>query len=278
MSIASIEGRWQDPATGRTAGYRRWKPAHARALLVVVHGFGEHSGRYDVLARQLAEQGMDVAAADIWAHGRSEGRRGDIESVDAIVRQIRLMTEKVFLPEFGHSEYVLYGHSFGGLIAILLAAGRPAGLRRLIAQSPLLEVGFEVPRWKIVAANILRRVWPACTLSMNLDISALSRDPAVPAAYRNDPLVHGCMSARTYWSLQEAKRRAMAQAPMVRVPTLLLCGEADRIISVEAARQWFERLDTVKRFVSFPDCYHELHHEAVRDEVARLVAEWTLTP
>jgi alpha-beta hydrolase superfamily lysophospholipase len=246
--------------------------------LVIVHGFGEHSGRYEPFAHALAEHGIGVAAADLWGHGRSGGRRGDVEQVDDYVQHVWRMTNEVFLPESGQAKYALFGHSFGGLVAILWALSNPTNLRRLVIQSPLLEVGFPIPRWKSAAASLLARCWPTFTFPMNLDIGALSHDPAVVQAYRADPLVHNSMSARTYCSILRAQGGAFERVSMLRVPLLMLCGSADRVISVETAQRWFDRLGCEKRSVTFPACYHELHHEAVRGEVLRLIRDWTLEP
>jgi alpha-beta hydrolase superfamily lysophospholipase len=270
------EGEWVEPASGRRFAYRCWGPERPRALLVLLHGFGEHGGRYAAFAETLADQGIEVAAPDLWAHGRSGGARGDLGRAEPCVRQLQRMTDTVFLPRAGCSGYALFGHSFGGLLAILWSLEPPPALRRVILQSPLLEVGFPLPAWTVAAAALLRVCWPGAPFAVNLDVRALSRDPAVAASYASDPLVHNRMTAGTYGAIQEAERRAMAGASRCDRPTLLLLGEADRIVSVAAAHRWFDRLSCEKRRVVFPGGFHELHHEPVRDEVARLVSAWAL--
>ena len=272
-----VEGSWVEPVSRRTFGYRLWQAQEARALLVIVHGFGEHGGRYELFARELAEQGIAVAAPDLWAHGRSGGTRGDLGEVADCVRQLQMMAAEVFLPQAGQERYTVFGHSFGGLASILWALDAPAPLRRVVIQAPLLEMGFPISPWKQAAAVLLARVWPTWSFHMGLDLSMLSHDPAVQQAYLADPLTHHAMSVRTYWSLQRAKDEAFERAPALRVPVLLLCGTGDRIISVARAQQWFERVGCLKRRVMFPGGYHELHHEAARDEVLRAVRDWTLT-
>ena len=141
-------------------------------------------------------------------------------------------------------------------------------------QSPLLEVGFPIPRWKTLAAVALATCWPSFPFSMDLDASALSHDASVVEAYRSDPLVHSAMSARTYDSILRTRDEATKRAPALRVPVLLLCAGDDRIISVAAAERWFERLTCRKQQRLFPGCYHELHHETVRHEVLDLIDAW----
>ena len=275
--VSSQEGSWVDPVSRRIFRYRSWRPAHVRHLVVLVHGFGEHGGRYQPFAQALAAQGLYVAVPDLWGHGRSGGRRGDLGQVENCVRQVWSMTQEVFLPTSGQTRYALFGHSFGGLAAIVWALHHPGNLRCLIVQSPLIEVGFPLPCWKTASATLLAHVWPAFSFSLRLDVGALSRDPVVVQAYRTDPLVHGSMSVRTYYSVSRTRDEVCARAHTLQLPVLLLCGTADRIISVPQAQRWFDRLTCEKRSVIFPDAYHELHHETVRAEAARLVLEWIET-
>lgn len=275
--LSCHEASWVDPASDRRVAYRMWQPAAPRALVVIVHGFGEHGGRYAGVADALSAQGLCVAVPDLWGHGRSGGRRGDVVRFADYLEDLRMLTEAVLLPRSGQSHYVVYGHSFGGLVAIHWALMAPPGLRRLIVQSPLLEVGFRVPPWKLLAAHGLARCWPTARLPIQLDVTKLSHDPRVAEAYRNDPLVHNRMSARAYQALRQAQAEAVRLASTVRLPILLLCGAEDRIICVTAAQHWYGQLTCEKQQVMFPGCYHELHVEPVREEVVRLVTGWTVS-
>ena len=272
------EGTWTEAHTDRQLFYRIWRPAGARGLLVIVHGFGEHGGRYRHVADALAGQGLAVALPDLWGHGRSGGARGDAPRFMSYVEDLHTLTEDVLLPQSGQTQFAAYGHSLGGLIVIHWALTRPPKLKRLITQSPFLEAGFPVPRWKTAGAQCLARLWPRAALPMDLDADALTRDPVVVSAYRQDPLVHNQISARTYRGILQAGRDALAAAQAIEVPTLVLYGEADRIVSLAAVRHWFEQLRCQKRIVSFPESYHELHHEAAREEVLRVVHEWAVAP
>ena len=277
MSEATAqEGSWRDPATGLTLGYRSWRPPSVRALLVLLHGFCEHGGRYQAFASSLAARGIWVAAPDLPGHGRSGGKRGDVAQIAVCIQQLWTMTTAVFLPASGLTGYSLFGHSFGGLLAILWAMQNPPNLHRVVLQSPLLEVGFPIPWWKTMAAPLLAGWWPTATFSTNLDVEALSHDPAVVQGYRTDPLVHHTMSARTYCAILRAKDRAFDGTASVRRPVLMVTGSGDRIVSLDAAHRWFDLLAGEKQEVSFPDAYHELHHEPVRGEVLRLVGDWVL--
>ncbi len=271
--VASEQGAWVEPTTRRTLRYRLWHPQSPRALLVVIHGFGEHSGRYEAFAQPLVEQGVVVAAADLWGHGRSSGARGDLGDLPRCIDNLITLTQQVFLPASGQTTYTLFGHSMGGLLAAYWALHRPAELHHAILQSPLLEVGFPIPAWKTLAAIVLARAWPSCRIQVQLDVSILSHDPAVVEAYRVDPLVHHIMSARTHRSLLHTRDEVRDHAEAIRTPLWVLCGAEERVISVSHVQQWYARLTCEKHLYIFPDCYHELHHEPIRNEVFRLITD-----
>ena len=287
QDVSYREGRWSDPASGQPLSYRLWQPSSPRAFLLIIHGFGEHGGRYASMGHTLAAEGICVAAPDLCGHGRSSGRRGDVGDVACCAKQVGLLADHAFGSQAGdapraygpggpEARYTVFGHSFGGLVAIALALQQPATLCRLVLQSPFLEAGFPLPRWKTSAAMLLARWWPTCSFSMNLDAAMLSHDPDVVQAYRADPLVHNRMSARSYRSILQASDDAFRRAHELQVPLLMLNGDADRIASVEAARRWFALVPGKKRSTTFPGAYHELHHEPIRDEALRLLCDWTL--
>lgn len=269
------EGQWRSTASGHALFYRLWQPEAPRAALVLIHGFGEHAGRHAQTAETLARAGIAVAAPDLWGHGRSEGPRGHVD-LPWCLADLQRLTQEIFLPALGCSNYALMGHSFGGLLAIAWALSHPPILTRLIVESPLLEVGFPIPWWKAAAGAILSVLWPKCPLSSDLDISALSHDPAVVKAYREDPLVHGTITAATYRGTISLRDHVMRKAAQLKTPTLLLTAGTDRIVSVEAERRWYAKLTCEKRQREFPDSFHELHHETVREEVFDLIREWVL--
>ncbi len=272
-----VEDTWLHVASGRRYGRVVWEPAGlSRALLVLVHGFAEHASRYRPLAEPLAERGLMVAALDLWGHGHSDGARGDLGDLPTCAQDVAAFAEEMLRGRAGCSAYVLFGHSFGGLVAIQIGLHHPGSLRRVIIQSPLLEVSFPIPRWKRLTSAVLARLWPTVRLPLDLDASFLCHDRAVIEAYRSDPLVHNLMSARTYRSLRRTAETLKARAAELQKPVLLLCGSEDRIISVPTALRWFEQLRCEKRKVVFPGCFHELHHEAVRPELIRLIEAWTV--
>jgi lysophospholipase len=273
-AVRSREGRFRYPADGRMLSYRLWEPTQQKLLLVIVHGFGEHGGRYDAFAQALAQQGVAVACPDLWGHGRSDGRRGDIEEFGQYLDALESLTWEAFLARSREAGFAVFGHSFGGLLAIHWALRQPKGLRRLAIQSPLLGVGFPVPKWK---EQLLRSLGGFCRrlqLPTGLNPAWLSHDPSIVRDYRRDPLVHRLMSLRFYQMLQDAMRQAHEQASRLTRPMLLLYGTEDRVISVKACQAFFEQLTCEKRAVEFPGSYHELHHEPAKPLVIEEVLRW----
>lgn len=278
MSPECQEAAWTDPVSRAEIAYRVWAPAESRALMVLIHGFGEHGGRYKPLAEALAANGLCVAVPDLCNHGRSSGSRGDIADVHACVKLIRRLTHERFMPLARKRQYSLYGHSFGAMVVIRWAMDGPEELQRIIVQSPLLKLAFQIPAWKEFLGSSMAALYPSLSLSMNLDASALSHDPEIVRSYQNDHLVHNRMSARCYRSILKTRDEILANPASVSVPTLLMVGEGDRVVSVDTARGWFEALSCPKRLVAFPDAYHELHHEPVRPAIIKELVAWMGNP
>jgi alpha-beta hydrolase superfamily lysophospholipase len=269
------EALWSHPTTKRTLFYRLYQPAQSRGLVVLVHGFGEHGGRYDAMASGLAQREWSVACADLWGHGRSGGERGDIERFADLLDDLDGLVTAQSLPATSHDRSTRFGHSFGGLLALAWAIrGMPSGCRCVIAQSPLLGVGYPVPSWKISLARGLAAAWPRLSLPIGLDPTWLAHDGEVIRRYRADPLVHHRITLRGYLALQEAMQHVREEAGQIALPTLMMYGTADRVISLAACQELFERLQSPKRLRVFEGCYHELHFESVQAQVIDEITTW----
>lgn len=268
------EGYWQDPATSRKLFYRLWRPASAERLVVVVHGFGEHSGRYEEFAQELAKLGWAVGCADLWGHGQSDGKRGDIGRFEDYLTDLDGIVSGLFLPRTSLVSYTLFGHSFGGLLGAHWAIRSPANLKSVVLQSALFQVGFPLPPLQEAMVRRLVMWRPSWTVSLSLNPHWLSHDPNVVQQYADDPLVHNHMTLRCAIAVEDAMREALAGASRIRVPTLVLCGDEDCVVSPAACKLFHERLTCEKRLRAFPHCFHELHHEPVFPTVIEEVAAW----
>jgi alpha-beta hydrolase superfamily lysophospholipase len=243
---------------------RAWLPdGELRTLVVVSHGLGEHSGRYQGLAERLVAAGCAVYAVDHRAHGRSGGAApANIDRFDYVVTDLgtfigRAQREHPGVPT------VLLGHSMGGLVALECALRNPRVLIGLVLSAPALAPGEAVPALKLAVARLLSRVAPNVGM-LAIDASAVSRDPAVVRAYQQDPQVfHGSVPARTAVELLQAMASVTARAHRLRLPVLVQHGTADRLVPLRAVQPVYQQLGDPKLRVlrTYADLYHEVYNE-----------------
>lgn len=255
---------------------RCWEPAgEPRAVICLVHGLGEHCGRYGHVAAALNEAGYAVLACDKRGHGRSGGKRGVIPSYDALMDDIGLLLAQAE-QRFPGKPRFLYGHSLGGNEVLNYALRRKPDLVGVIATSPGLRTAFKPPALQLAAGRLMNRLWPAFTLPNGLELAALSRDPAIIAAYQADPLVHDRLSARLGIELLRSGEWAIAHAAEFPVPLLLMHGTADRLTSHQASQEFAAKAPncTLKLWEGL---YHETHNEPEKADVIRFLIEWLKT-
>ncbi|MCB0040210.1 MAG: lysophospholipase [Caldilinea sp.] len=250
-----------------------WRPEQPHALVVLVHGFGEHSGRYSNLVPPLTAAGYAVYALDHRGHGRSPGQRGHIDSFDDYLADVRALIESAKAAQPG-LPVVLFGHSMGGLIVLVYAIRSPAGLTGVVASAPMLSKPNVSPIL-LTVAQLLSRVAPSFALDTGLDPTTISRDPAEVARYASDPQVHAKSSARAGSELMKAVDWAQAHAGELAVPLLLYHGDDDKLVSIEGSRRFFASVqESDRQFVELPGRYHESHNDSGRDELFAMLVEW----
>jgi alpha-beta hydrolase superfamily lysophospholipase len=253
---------------------RRWWGPRADRALAIVHGFAEHSARYDFVARWFAERGYRVHAFDQRGHGESEGPRNHTPHFETLLDDLERFLESVRLEE-RDAPLVLLGHSMGGLeVACLLARRRP-DVAAAVLSGPGLALGDGISRAMIRAASLLSRVAPRLRLPSGLDARALSRDDAVVAAYRADPLIHTFMTARLAADLFRAAEGVQGEAARIEVPVLIVHGEADPLCDVEGSRRFHRSLATEGSGVrTYPGLLHEILNEPEREQVLADIHGW----
>lgn len=240
---------------------QRWEPGgNPVGIVCLVHGLGEHSGRYEHLAQFLTDNGYALQGFDLRGHGRSDGKRGDIPGYEALLDDIDLSLANAKrhwpgLPVF------LYGHSLGGNLVLNYALRRKPELAGVISTSPWLELAAKVPAWKLAAGRLLNRLWPSLTLSNGLNTKALCRDAEVVRLYEQDPLVHDQISARMTFALMEAADWALEHAAGLDLPLLLMHGSADRITSAAGSARFARAAGDKVHFKEWQGGYHEVHND-----------------
>jgi alpha-beta hydrolase superfamily lysophospholipase len=254
--------------------YQSWRPnGQVNAALALVHGFGEHSGRYAHVGDALASCGYAVYAVDLRGHGRSPGPRGYVERWADFRQDAGALVRMVAMREPGLPLF-LYGHSLGGLIALEYALREPGGLRGVIASSPMLgQAGVSPVLFTL--SQVLSHVWPSFSMNVRLDTSMLSRDPAVAAAYRADPLVHGIGSARLGSECTVALEWVQAHAREMTLPLLLIQGCADRLTVPEGGLRFYGNAASAdKQLGLYEGAYHEVHNDECKEQMLADLVAW----
>jgi alpha-beta hydrolase superfamily lysophospholipase len=253
-----------------------WLPERTpRAIIVVSHGLAEHGGRYAGLASRLVEKGYAVYALDHRGHGRSSGRRANIDRFDYLVSDLGTFIGRA-QREHPDTPVILLGHSMGGAIALACALKHHRVLRALVLSAPALSAGESVSALKLWVVKLLSAVSPN-TGALKLPATAVSRDPAVVRAYESDPLVyHGSIPARTLAELIEAMRSLQQKAHELRIPVLIQHGTADSLVPLAATHPIYQHLGVAKSRTMqvYEGLYHEVYNEPERDRVIADLEAW----
>jgi acylglycerol lipase len=253
---------------------RRRSAAKARGEVALVHGFGEHSGRYDPLGAHLNAHGYSVTVYDHRGHGLSDGLPGHVESfgeyeddLDRIIVAVRARSEG--RPIF------LIGHSMGGLVALRYVATRSSALAGAVISAPLIGLATPVPAHKLMIGRVAARLAPHLRLNNEINPADLSRDPEVGKAYATDPLVNRKVSAKWYAEATGAMLEVNEWAPRITLPLLVMHGTEDRLASVDETKRLFERIGASdKELVTYPGFYHELFNEPEKQQIFDRVTVW----
>jgi acylglycerol lipase len=270
-SAEASKGSLTSPDGTRLA-YRAWPVSDARLSFAVVHGLGEHSGRYERFARGMASRQMATYAVDLRGHGESAGRRGHVDSWSQWVGDAAAFVKRVEDETTG--EVVPLGHSFGGVVMLSTArAGRLGKARRFIVSNPALRLTKEVPAWLSSASKALAAVAPRLTLNNNVDAASISRIPEVVKAYRTDPLVHNKITTRLYAEWRRAAKDNLDHAGDIKLPFLILAGTADPLIDPESSRELHHNA-RASELRTLEGRYHEPFNDLGSEEVFDLIADW----
>jgi len=254
---------------------RRWETEGVphQWTFVIVHGLGEHGGRYQHLAAWFTPRGATIYAMDHRGHGRSGGPRGHAPSLIALLDDIDAVVVRARAESGG--PLVLIGHSFGGLLAIAYALDRPDRIDKAIFSAPALVARVKVPAWKQALARVLPTVAPKASFANEIDPNVLSHDPTVAPAYSSDPLVHNQITAGLYASTIARGEEFIGRAPELRVPFLLMHGRDDQIVDPAGSQRFFARATAPDRaFCLYPGFYHEIFNEVDQERVFQDIESW----
>ncbi|TYQ00356.1 alpha-beta hydrolase superfamily lysophospholipase [Tenacibaculum adriaticum] len=249
-----------------------WLPKNAKAVVVLVHGMGEHSNRYKHVAKNLVENDFGVVAYDNFGHGKTSGKRGHNPSYEAVLDIVSNVIEKA--KELHPNKPVfLYGHSMGGNVVINYTLRRNPSIKGVVASSPFLRLAFQPPAWKLSLGKLMQKIAPSITLGNELDANDISRDKEEVTKYLNDPMVHDKVSPNFSLTFIDAGEWAIQNANKLNVPMILLHGTEDKIIDYKGSVNFAEnsKLASIKLY---ENGYHELHNDLCKDQFLQDVTNW----
>lgn len=245
-----------------------------RAALYVVHGYGDHLGRYAEFTAHFTQRGISVFRFDYRGHGHAEGRRGHIYAFEEYLQDFEAFraladAQSADLPRF------VCAHSNGGLIATHALAERAEGIAGLCLSSPFFGIAVPVPAWKSFAGRTLSRLVPAFSMPTGIDPALVSHDPEVIRGYADDPLVGKMATARWLTEILKAHAAAPAQAARLTLPVLHQQAGDDRIADAAASRRIFEQIASAeKQWIDYPGLYHEIWFETERARTVGDLTRW----
>ncbi len=251
-----------------------WSPdQESKAALAVVHGFGEHSGRYMNLVNRLVPAGFTVYGFDHRGHGRSPGQRGHINSWEEFLGDVEAFLTEIRKKD-AESPLFLYGHSMGGLLVLSYALRHPQGLKGVIASGPALAQPGVSPIL-LTLSRIMSKLWPSFSIDTRLDVHSISRDEEVVRAYQEDPLVHSMASARLGTELTAAMEWTQAHAGDWRLPLLIVHGGDDKLVPPVGSKRFFDNVPFEdKQRIEYPGTLHEPHNDLDKDKVLEDIQNW----
>lgn len=254
---------------------QEWLPETPKAVVVLVHGLGEHSSRYTHVAEAFNAAGIAILSMDLPGHGQTSGIRGHIANIDIVLDMLSVRLDEAKkrfpgLPRF------LYGHSMGGNISLFYCFKRKPAIQGVIVTSPGLGTGEPVSPIKKTLGKLLYNLAPSLQMDNGLDRDNLSQDRTVIERYSNDPLVHPKVSTRLAIDLLDNGEWIVTHASEfpTNLPLLLMQGSSDHIVSAEKTRQFAAPLSNRITYRVWDGLFHELHNEPQQAEVIKAMLDW----
>ena len=244
-----------------------------KALICVIHGFGEHINRYTYLGDFFNIHGYNVVGMDVRGHGRSEGKRGHAPSYESYLEDMDQFIATA-QKEFPGLPVVLWGHSMGGNFVLHYLISRKPNFPCAVVTGPLIKLAFQPKPHLLFLGKIMRRIFPAFTQSTKLIADNISCDPKVVEAYKKDPLVHDLASASGSLGLLDAAARLDAFNGAISTPLLIMHGSKDLLTLPEAGKSFAGRVTSQVTHKMWEGLSHEIHNEPQKNQVLQYALEW----
>ena len=257
--------------------YRTWEIEQPQAALLVVHGLFEHSRRYEEFGEVMAGYGFSSFAMDLRGHGASEGRRGHVPRFDVLLQDLdRFRREVQGLVPMGVPLF-LVAHSLGGLVGLRYLEEYDAPLAGAVITAPWLGTAVDVPRWQVLAANVLNRLLPAFPFPFRIDPGLLTHDDERAADYDEDPLIHTTITPRMFVEVSSAIEMALRRGDRIDVPVHFILAGDDRIVDTSRSLGFARSLPAEDVTIDVLDGqYHEVLQERGRGAVLAQIRDWLM--
>jgi alpha-beta hydrolase superfamily lysophospholipase len=254
-----------------------WSPDRTgqeiKAVIGIVHGMGEHMGRYAHVAEMLGAEGYAVLGFDQRGHGRTEGKRGHVPRYEDLLEGVDslIVAAKRDYPE---TPLFLFGHSMGGNVVLNYVLRRHPGIAGAIVTGPWLKLAFKPPSLQTTIGKFIEKLYPKYTNNRPMVAESLTTDPVMIERYVTDKLGHGQITARFFFGVQGAGLWALKHATELKLPLLLMHGGDDKVTSIQASKQFAEQSRSRISWKEWPGFKHELHNESRREEVFEVIRDW----
>ena len=257
---------------GEKVHYQYFTGGTSNAVIVLIHGLGEHSGRFEVWARKFNAYNYAVCTLDLPGHGLSYGKRGHIHKFSDFYKVIDLFIEQV-RKDFPEKSITLYGHSMGGNILTNYVLKRKPAVKAMILSSPWLKLAVKPNVFKYFLSKLMYKIYPQFHDKTNLNPAFISRIPDEIEKYKADKLVHGRITPALFFPLYLKGIKMVERAKEFYLPTLVFHGSEDNLTSHDASRKFASGNDKMD-FISMEGGYHELHHDICREELFEKIIDW----
>ncbi|MFT6218727.1 MAG: alpha-beta hydrolase superfamily lysophospholipase [Cycloclasticus pugetii] len=252
----------------------RWQPDVEPIMTVcLIHGLGEHSGRYKDMVEYYTSCGVEIVSFDLRGHGKSGGQRGHSADFQQMIRDIKCFIDEVSNIDVA-KPWFIYGHSLGATLTIQYALSHPIRFKGVVLSSPLFKPAFEPAKWKLLLGRLVQTGWPTLSLSNEINEVALCRDKEILKSRAEDSLIHHRISARLGIQMLSEGEQLSRKASEVDFPVLLMHGDADAITSHTASTIFAERVGQQCCLKIWQGFYHELHHEPEKEKVFEYGLNW----
>ena len=268
-----IEG-WIESTEGPRLFTRAWEAGPGAPAVGIVHGLGDHSGRWQRVGETLRNRGFSAYALDLPGHGRSEGKRGHVKSWDDYRNALTRWTEEL-RREGPERRWALLGHSLGGLIALDWADRNPGRVDALVLSAPPFELSLRPDAIKVHAARLIGALWPGFSQTNQIPPSLLTHDPEVIRAHRADKLVHFQISARLFLEFTRMRRTLASVADKHAIPALIIQGGADPVTRCTGCAAWAKNAKAgLVTYREYPGLFHEVLNEVEGPAILEDVILW----